>query len=399
MEWVDSPALARIFHVLLDSSDEGVLVFDRNRRVLFMNRACEQLTGKSRNEVWASGVTCGNILECQDEYGRSMALDDQCPVRRLLREQSPAGLRSKMRFRHTEGGEIWVENRYFPVFDTNGQIEYVIAILHDISERKCMEEQLLESRKLASFAVLTAGIAHELRNPLGILRSAAEIISDSGRKEAERREAAEFIKTETMRMDRIIREFLAYARPNPPELAETDLNEIVDHSVEVFLTREGRPQAVTVEQHPAEALPKGWVDGAQIHQVLLNLMLNAEQAVGEEGTIIVSTGRDGEWLTLQVADTGPGIPPEQVERVFDPFYTTKAGGSGLGLAIVRRITTEHNGRIRVYRSPWGGAAVTICLPVHPAERPIPVEPDSSPLPVGSGTPRVGLRRRSSEKGT
>ena len=399
--WRDPAAISRVFDVLMDNSEDGVLLFDRDTRVLFMNRACEHLTGKSRREVCANDDTCGNVLGCHDQYGRSLAGQDQCPVRRLFADKSLESLQTEMCLRHADGREVWVENRYFPVSMPDGEVPYVVAILRNVSERKAMEEQLLESRKLASFAVLTAGIAHELKNPLGILRSAAEIVSDTGRNEAERREAAEYIKSETMRLDRIIREFLAYARPNPPELAEADLNEIVDHTLEVFQTREGRvrrtAESVVVEKRLAPGLPACWVDGAQIHQVLLNLLLNAEQAVGESGTILVTTGREGDWLTLEVSDSGPGIAPDQVERVFDPFYTTKPEGSGLGLAVVRRITTEHRGRIRVTASPWGGAAVAVCLPIHPADCPIPVEPDLSPLPIGSGKARAGLRRRRSGK--
>lgn len=378
------PARGRIFEVLLESSEDGVLVFDRQMRVLFMNHACERLTGQSRDLIVRSTHTCSELMGCHDEYGQSMASDDACPVHRLFRDNPPSHIEREMMIKHKDGNDKWIESRYFPVFDASGQVECVVGILRDVSERKAMEEQLFESRKLASFAVLTAGIAHELKNPLGILHSAAEIIASPQRTETERREAAEFIKSETMRLDRIIRQFLAYARPNPPDLAETDLNEVVDYSIEVFGTREGRPSDVEIEKRLDADLPQCWIDAAQIHQVLLNLLLNAEEAVGEQGTIAVSTGREGEWLTIEVADSGPGVAPAQVERIFEPFYTTKPEGAGLGLAVVRRIVTEHRGRIKVSRSRWGGASVTIRLSMRPTDKTIPLEVASFAPPVGKG---------------
>jgi signal transduction histidine kinase len=217
-------------------------------------------------------------------------------------------------------------------------------------------------------------------------------IASRASSEVQRQEAAEFIKAETLRLDRTIRQFLAYARPNPPELRENDLNEIVDYSLEIYLAREGRPPNLRIVKQLAERLPPCWLDAAQIHQVLLNLLLNAQEALEEEGIIEVSTGREDDWLVLTVADSGPGVDPAQADRIFDPFYTTKPEGAGLGLAVVHRIITEHRGRLKVEKSHLGGAAVRVLLPEHPAERPIPVEFDTSVLPLGAAM-QGALRRR------
>jgi len=395
--WKGRPGLCRIFEVLMESSDDGLLLFDRRMRVLYMNRACERLTGRPREEVIGERAKCSDLMCCHDEFGCSLASDPACPVRRFFKDNPPDSISREMMIKHKDGTETWIEGRYFPVKGGSGKVECVIAILRDISERKAMEDQLLESRKLAAFGVLTAGIAHELKNPLGILRSAAEIIAAPGRTDAERREAAEFIKIETMRLDRIIKEFLAYARPNPPKLAETDLNDLVDYSIDVFRTRGDGAEKIRIEKHLAPDAPKCWIDAAQIHQVLLNLLLNAEQAIGEEGAIAVATRREGEWAIVEVGDSGPGIAPNQVGRIFDPFYTTKPEGSGLGLAVVRRIVTEHQGRIKVGRSSLGGALISIKLPIHPAERPIPVETDPGASAIAGVGSLEALRRRITNK--
>jgi len=393
----DLPTLERMFRVLLESSEDGILVFDREMHVLFVNCACERLIGQTREAILGGTRTCGELTGCHNEFGQSKSSGETCPVLRLFGENPPPFVSHEMMIDRVESGEIWIESRYFPVRGDSGQADYVIGVLRDISERKATEEQLLESRKLASFGILTAGIAHELKNPLGILRSAAEIIAGPEEGEDARREAAEFIKTETMRLDRIIRQFLAYARPNPPDLAQTDLNEVVDYTIDMFTTREEHPAGIHVKKQIAHDLPRCWIDSAQIHQVLLNLLLNAESAGGEEGTIVISTRRDGDWVTLEVGDSGPGIEPASVERVFDPFFTTRPEGSGLGLAVVRRIVTEHRGRIKVDRSPLGGSAFAIRLPMHTADRPIPVEIDPSVPPTGAGG-KIALRRRNADKG-
>lgn len=388
----------RIFDVLLESSDDGVLIFDRELRVVFMNAAAEHLTGQVRDDIFRSPSCCGQILGCMDEYGRELDHASGCPVRCLLRGEYTEPIERELLIKHRKGADVWLRNRYFPVVGASGASEFVICILRDISERRAMEEQLIESRKLATFGVLTAGIAHELKNPLGILRSAAEIIANPERSEGDRLEAAEFVKTETMRLDLIIKQFLAYARPNPPEFAETDLNEVADHTVEIFMARDGRPEGIKIEKRFADSVLRCWLDAAQIHQVLLNLLLNAEQSLGREGLIVISTEAVGDnWVCLHVDDNGDGIDSSQVERIFDPFFTTKSDGSGLGLAVVRRIVTEHYGRIGVDRSELGGASLTVRLPRHPSARPIPVRIDRSVAPIGTGM-SMALRSGISEKG-
>jgi signal transduction histidine kinase len=397
--WTDLETLQRIFDALVEGCDDGIIVLDRQMRVRLVNEACLRVLGRMESEKADAPLRCNELIGCHDRYGQLFEAPNFCPVHRLFGEHPPPSVEQEVMIRDAEGHETWLGSRYFPVKDKTGRVEFAVGILRDVSQRQALEEQLLESRKLAAFGVLTAGIAHELNTPLGVLRSAAEIIATAESSEQEKREAAEFIKSETMRLDRTIRAFLAYARPNPPELLETDINELVDDSIQFFQARKDRTPDVRIEKQLAENLPRCWADAGQMQNVFGNLLLNAEQVVGKGGVIRIITERQGEWVRVEVADSGRGIEPAEVERIFDPFYTTRPEASGLGLAVVRRTVTEHRGRIRVQRSSLGGASLAVYLPVHPAERPIPVERDTGPALPGTGSSTGSLRPRGPQKGT
>ncbi len=219
------------------------------------------------------------------------------------------------------------------------------------------EAQMRE--KLASLGELSAGLAHEIRNPLGIIKNAAEGLVARDRSREEQVLLLGIIIQETRRLNKLVTDFLDFARPRAPEKAVASLKELVEEVV-FSLEGEARKEGVNLVADLEDvALP---MDGHQMRQVLLNLLLNALEATPDGGEVRVSLSRVGAWALLKVEDTGKGIPREYLDRIFDPFFTTKERGTGLGLALVYRMVEAHGGTVQV-ESDEKGARFTVRLPM------------------------------------
>lgn len=230
-------------------------------------------------------------------------------------------------------------------------------------ERRQLEEKLNEAERLASLGKMVAAVSHEIKNPLGIVKSTAEVLGKRISKVAPGNEhLAQIIVDETARLDGIVREFLDFARPRDPRLEPVSLNSLVER-VAQFMAPELEARAVTFRKELDGNLPMIPLDKEQIYQVLLNMFINAIQAMPEGGGLTVSTrqGFAGE-VELEVRDTGVGISPEKMEQIFTPFYTDKNRGTGLGLAIARNIVGKHQGRILVVSKEGQGSRFTLIFP-------------------------------------
>jgi len=228
-------------------------------------------------------------------------------------------------------------------------------------ERQLLEEKLYEAERLASLGKMVAAVSHEIKNPLGIVRSTAEILGKRITKVAPGNEhLASIIVEETSRLDGIVREFLDFARPQAPHMKPASLNSVVERAVR-FMQPELTKKSVKLEQNLNPDLPEIIMDPEQIYQVLLNMIINAIQAMPGGGTVIVSTGltSKGEGVTLTIQDNGIGMSAEKIEQIFTPFFTDKNRGSGLGLAIAGNIIEKHHGRIDVISSEGKGSTFTV----------------------------------------
>lgn len=248
----------------------------------------------------------------------------------------------------------------------------VIAAINSMSEElKYREEQIIQSKKLASIGILTAGIAHELINPLNnismIAQTYSELYERLGRDEMI--QFMERIEGETERMKEIIRNLLDFSRPKEPKLRVSDINTVVEKSIGLTLNAL-TVSGINVKKDLETSLPPVLIDDGQIQQVLVNLITNAIQAMSEGGTLTVSTamGLKGDFVEIKIADTGKGIPPEFLPHIFDPFFTTKEGGTGLGLSVSYAILKKHNGTIDVQSRIGEGTTFIIELPVYRKEK-------------------------------
>ena len=226
-------------------------------------------------------------------------------------------------------------------------------------------EQLLQADRLTSVGELSAAVVHEVRNPLGAIRGAVEIMEDELPADSPRREFAGIAKREVDRLDRLVKEFLLFARPARPAVAPADINEIV-RAVASLIRQSAASQNVCLELNLDGDLSAVTVDAEQIKQVLLNLMINALQAMPGGGQLTLRTsGKVKGEVLIEVEDEGGGIDTAISARIFDPFFTTKEKGIGLGLSIAYRIATQHGGTLSVSRGDRG-ARFSLTLPVHPA---------------------------------
>ena len=239
-----------------------------------------------------------------------------------------------------------------------------------------MLEQLRESRKeietmhrtqmsraehLATLGELATGLAHEIRNPLAGIAGVIEIIGRDLPATSPAREMVKDVRVEINQINRILTDLLETARPHPPRMMRSNLNTTVEHAV-MLARQQVLSQPIRIELEQAPDLDDVEHDSDQIHQVVLNLLLNAVQAIDGPGTVKVAIGEREGCARITVSDTGRGIPEQQLSQIFRPFYTTRGNGTGLGLSLVRRIVEEHHGRISVTSEVGKGSAFEVLLP-------------------------------------
>jgi len=229
--------------------------------------------------------------------------------------------------------------------------------------------QMSRAEHLATLGELATGLAHEIRNPLAGIAGVVEIIGRDLPSTSPARAVVKDVRLEIAQINHILTDLLQTARPHPPEIRRGDLNTTVEHAV--MLARQqalSKPIEIVLEKD--SALPDVEHDSDQVHQVLLNLLLNSIQAIEGPGRITVKIEAQDGSAAIVVSDTGRGIPAEHLPNIFRPFYTTKGNGTGLGLSLARRIVEEHHGRIEVASTPGKGTRFTVLLPLQRKETPV-----------------------------
>lgn len=239
------------------------------------------------------------------------------------------------------------------------------GIIHQRTlERMQLREQLARAERLSALGEMVAGISHEIRNPLGIIRSSAELLKKRAQKTDPDNTIPDVIVEEANRLNNIITDFLDYARPKTPHPAPCRIDEILEKNI-TFLAPQLESQGYTLRKQYNGSIPTIHADADMLYQVFLNLLINAMQAMPDGGEIAVGVVPSAEGgVTVTVKDKGEGVPEEILEKIWDPFFTTKETGTGLGLGIVKNIIEAHGGRIRIENRPIYGAQVSIDLPAN-----------------------------------
>jgi PAS domain S-box-containing protein len=357
---------------LVGSFPDLILVLDTDGRFTFTSPRIKDVLGYEIEE------------NDQKELGDHAHPEDRPGLRALFAEvvagrQSFASL--EIRVRHKNGEWRRIRCHFSPLSDEAGKIDGVIVSGRDVTELKRLEEQLIQSEKLAAMGQMLAGVAHELNNPLTAILGVTELLREREGVEESTKRQLDLTHRQARRAARIVQNLLEFSRPAAPKKQTLDLNSLVERTLQLH-EHSLRRNSIEVDFQPVPTIPGVIGDANQLIQVLLNLVSNAEQAireVRESGRIHIRIGRLGNHLSITVQDDGVGISPDSVPRLFDPFYTTKrpGGGTGLGLSICMSIIREHGGSIDVETLPAGGSAFTVYLPVVSELLAPPLPPESS----------------------
>jgi PAS domain S-box-containing protein len=331
------------------------------------------------NLTFVNDATCRNLGYSREEligmdYRRFTAEEDIEPVYQIFNEAFQTGKPHKSyywNFIRKDGSVGFADASVSALRDREGKIIGFRGVGRDMTDRKKAEQQLLTSAKLASVGELAAGVAHEINNPLTGVLGYAQLLASRQDIPQDIKHDLDVICQESQRTVRIVQNLLRFARQHKPDRTLTDINELIERTLELQLYKLTTSN-IKLTTKLAEGCLWVVVDYNQIQQVILNIVINAMQAITEvrhKGKITVTTGIDNSQVRISIADNGPGIAKENITKVFDPFFTTKpvGSGSGLGLSVCHGIIAEHGGKMYIESIKGGGATFIIELPAAPED--------------------------------
>jgi PAS domain S-box-containing protein len=345
--------------VLLEAASEGVVVVDADGRIVMVNGRTAQMFGYEREELIGSPLERlipPRLREPHAHHRRAFFAEPR--TRPMGRGLDLAGCRK-------DGTEFPVEISLSYVQTEEGV--QALGFISDISERLATERAARQADRLAAIGRLAAGVAHEVNNPIGIIASRIELMlleaPDHGLPSAVVSDL-EVLHRHATRIAAITQKLLSFARQSPSEHTTVDLNAVVREAL-LFVERDLGHDGVRIHTALAEPLPPVRGDSSALQQVILNIVTNSRQAIGERGEIAVTTLHDKDEVRIIVRDSGPGIAPDILPKIFDPFFTTKSDGTGLGLSITYGIVREHHGTVDVESRPGAGTTFTLTFPAAP----------------------------------
>lgn len=354
--------LNEYYVTVLDSVVDGVIVISREGQVTLMNPAAEELTGRSRRQTlevpFATAFSSEPLLVemVQRTAASGVSRSDQDNV--VLK---------------SAGRLIPVNATTVPLMRPDGEAIGVILTLRDMTSIRELEAAVRQADRLSTLGTLAAGLAHEVKNPLGGIKGAAQLLERELDPDSDLLEYPRVMIREAERIDKIIRQLLELASPKGPRYAPVNLHMVLGDII--LLQREAAgSREVSIATGFDPSIPPIMADEAQLTQVFLNLIRNALEAMTEGGRLTVTSrvlseyqlGRDegrSRMVAVEVADTGPGIAPENLPKVGTPFFSTKEGGTGLGLAICQKIVSEHRGMLKIDSQPGQGTRISVLLPL------------------------------------
>jgi len=339
--------------LIFQSVGSGLIAVNPEGRITAFNRAAESITGVAERE--ALGQTWESL------FGGDVNLDE---ARKAVAGPGAQSLRYEIRLRRRDGHEVPVGVSFWSLRSGDGEAVGLIGVCQDLSSIKRMEQQVRQADRLATIGRLSANIAHEIRNPLASLSGAIEALVRELPADPGRERLVEIVLRESERLNRIIGDFLEYARPAPMASHAVNLADLLEEVV-LLVEHRSLPAELKVIREYAEKLPAR-VDPQQVRQAIWNLCINAVQAMPEGGELRVGgrvvPGSGPPRLQLWISDTGQGIAETDLPQIFEPFFSTKAEGSGIGLALVYRVVQDHGGQIEVRSQPGAGTSFMLILP-------------------------------------
>ena len=384
------PGSREFYEEVLGSLTEGIIVFDSWLRLAGMNRAAEEMalitaealtppTHATRGcpaSPTGRGVKEGKTIE--EVFGPNNGPVVSLAVKTLESGRPHTGFSTEL-FR-PDGNFLPVEVSASPVEDSDGRPVGVTLVLREASRIRELEEAVKKSERLAFLGTMAASVAHEVRNPLGGIKGASQLLRDEIKGLPNEQSLAEYIGVIIKQVDRltgIVDSLKGLSRPVMPKHAPMNLHSVLDESL-TLMAPDIKRQKVKVKREYDPSLPEVTGEESSLSGLFINLIKNAVEAMPTGGVLTLSTGIPSDFLyssiktekgrktmiAVKVSDTGTGIGPDALKEIFNPFYSTKGGGLGLGLALALKVIEEHGGTIRVDTAPGKGTAFTVYLPVY-----------------------------------
>lgn len=342
----------RTFHrEIIENIPSGIITFDLNGRIVSSNRSAQKIlalgTGETRDISWRE-TPFREIKELEDFF--------------TMPTQTFSGLSQVIEFRRIDGCDVPIGMTLTPLTLPDGTLGGLVGIFQDLTERRRMEARLRQADRLAAAGQLAAGLAHEIRNPLAAISGSAELMKEAG---AINPQLLDIVLREAERLKLVTGQFLDFAKPIPGSQKRCDLIALAEQAVQLLEKSCDSAHTVTFACQGEEKEVVVMGDPDQLKQVVWNLGLNALQAMPTGGQLTFAVHRHPlpgpGWAAIELTDTGHGMTPTEIERIFEPFYTTKSGGTGLGLAIAKKIIDNLGGRIEVTSHEGKGSAFRVWL--------------------------------------
>ncbi len=358
------PDSQQLYALIVENVGEAVIALDPQERISLFNPAAQTLTGMSEKQC------LGRIFrEC---FGRQKVLCSL--VEKALTEGRSIADHETVELQRSKK-TLPVSATVSPLFTPSGDQKGAVLIMRDLTQIRTLEDAIRRADRLSMAGTMAAGLAHEIKNPLGGIKGAAQLLQMELEAGSPLAEYPQVMIRETERVNNIIEELLDLSRPKPVARNEVNigkvLNEIVLLQKQSFIEKNAK-----FKTSLDPSIPAILGDQNLLTQLFLNLIKNAGEAIGQDGEICVTTRIDSDYhlsspgeravplVQIIIEDNGPGIPAEQYERIFTPFYTTKTGGTGLGLATCQKIISDHHGLLSVKNRQEGGCVFIVSLPLH-----------------------------------
>jgi two-component system sensor histidine kinase HydH len=334
---------------VVENMPVGLLAADENGKIVSFNRVAEEILKQSPLQM--RGRSLEQVLP-REVLG--LASD--------LKPGESAILGDEIECRLHDGTPLYLDVSVSLLQDNEGTAPGRLILFRDLTEVQSLKREIETSRRLASLGRLAAGVAHEIRNPLSSIKGFATYFRERYRDNPDDRKTSEIMIQEVDRLNRVITQLLEFARPPVIQKKRASLQSLIQHSLKI-IERQASAKHIEVYSHLPSEIKGVYLDPDGINQVLLNLYLNALEAMDQGGTLSVSLSVEegAPWVKIMVSDTGAGISKDDLEHIFDPYFTTKQTGTGLGLAIVHKIIEAHGGEVRAESEIGRGTTVSVLL--------------------------------------
>jgi len=342
---------------IFDGIEDGIFVINREYNMIRANKAILNISGKKDfSEILGR--------KCFKEIFQRDAICDNCPAEKTFKEGIPNQL-TKIISREMGSKRVILNESTFPIKDEDDNIIQVISYIKDITHVVKLEDKLLYSERLAGIGKLAAGVAHEVRNPLGNIKAAAQLCLDKCKSDKQIRRYLNVMLRNTERINKVIKDLLNLAKPHKASFKMGCIDRIIDSLCDLANAR-CLKQRVRLSKRFPRTLPQILLDEKLLKEAFLNLIFNALDAMPNGGRLAINAyyEHNDEEIVMTFCDSGCGISEDNVGRVFDPFFTTKKEGTGLGLSLTRQIIEFHKGKIHIKSKPDFGTEVTVRLPMY-----------------------------------